>query len=814
VNVMEETLPKLYDPKSVEEKWQRYWLSEEVYKQVYRFDKDSNKPPFVIDTPPPFTSGELHMGHAYWNILNDVIARYKRMRGFNVLLPQGWDCQGLPTELKVQHVWKIPKDDPERFRAKCVEWTELMISKMKEMMIKLGYRPDWEQFEYRTMDKWYWACVQKTLLNLFKRGLIYQKEFPVHWCPKCGTALAQAELGYVEKEGLLYYVVFQVEDKRVEVATTRPELIPACQALAYNPGDERYAWLVGKKAKIPIFEREVPILQDDAVDPSFGTGLVMICTYGDEQDIRWQQRYNLPITQVLDENGRIVGTGRYDGLSVEEARKAIAEDLRKMGLLTRTEKIRHRVLCHTERADCMTPIEFLVRKQWFIKSMEFKEQVYEKCREMVWVPEYMLQRLADWVNSIEWDWVISRERAFGTPIPFWYCLDCGFVICPDEDKLPVDPRKDPPPVSRCPACGSTRIEGVKYVCDCWVDSSITPLIVTGYFTDRKMFEKIYPAAIRQQGHDIIRTWLYYTVLRCLLETGEKPFQGVLINGHILGPDGLKMSKSRGNVVMPEEGLSKYGADAMRQALLSLTLGSDFPFKWEVVRYGKSFLQKVWSSTRFVYPFLKDYNMVDINVEDLNILDKWILAKLRHALREVTEAYDKYDFHIAIDRIQRFYWLDFCDQYIEGVKHRLYMPSNEASRKAALYTLYKVLWVSMRMLAPICPHITEEIYHLLFRKHNQELSIHGVRWPSLDEIPEIGVEDEKVGEALVKAIAAIRAEKVRKRIALSREVKKVKIKGAKEVIEAVKGFVDEVRKILHIKVIEAEEAENIAVEIEE
>jgi len=461
----------------------------------------------------------------------------------------------------------------------------------------------------------------------------------------------------------------------------------------------------------------------------------------------------------------------------------------------------------------MTPIEFLVRRQWFIKSMDFKNLVFEKCREMKWVPEYMTQRLADWVNSIEWDWVISRERVFGTPIPFWYCTNCGHIICPNEDQLPVDPRKDPPPVDKCPVCSSRNLDGVKYVCDCWVDSSITPLIITGYFSNREVFEKIYPTTIRQQGHDIIRTWLYYTVLRCLLETGEKPFQEVLINGHILGPDGLKMSKSRGNVVMPEEGLTKYGADAMRQALLSLTVGSDFPFKWEVVRHGKGFLQKIWSSARFIRFFLKDLNLEEVNIKDLSILDKWILAKLKKTLCEVTEAYDNYQFHIAVEKLQRFYWLDFCDQYIEGVKYRLYM-NDEDNRKAALYVLKKVLWVFIRMLAPICPHIAEEIYHLLFRK-NGLISIHIAEWPKVEEIPEVDEEAEQIGDLLTKAISAIRAEKVRRRIALSKEVKEAVLRGPKRLVEVVTRFEKEIKKILHVTSLRVEEGEGeVIVEIKE
>ena len=347
-------LPARYDPKEIEPKWQEYWKRPEVYAEVYRFRKeDKTSPVYVIDTPPPFTSGELHMGHAYWNILNDTIARYKRMRGYNVLLPQGWDCQGLPTELKVQYKWGIPKDNRELFREKCREWTELMIQAMKESMTKLGYRPDWEQFEYRTMDLEYWRYVQLTLIMMHEKKLIYRAEFPVHWCPKCETALAQAELGYVEEKAELYYILFPCEEGELVVATTRPELLPACQALAVHPGDDRYKGFVGKQARVPLFDKKIPILADDAVDPEFGTGVVMICTFGDEQDIRWQQKYGLKIAKVVDERGRMINAGKYSGMPITDARKAIVEDLEEEGYLKKREEFVHKVLSHTDRPDCL-----------------------------------------------------------------------------------------------------------------------------------------------------------------------------------------------------------------------------------------------------------------------------------------------------------------------------------------------------------------------------------------------------------------------------------------------------------------------------
>ncbi|MEM3364862.1 MAG: valine--tRNA ligase [Candidatus Methanomethyliaceae archaeon] len=789
-------MEKTYSPQVVEEKWQRIWLSEEYYP-VYKF-KNDGRPPFVIDTPPPFTSGELHMGHAYWNILNDTLARYKRMRGFDVLLPQGWDCQGLPTELKVQYKWKVPRENRELFRKKCIEWTNNMIKSMKETMIKLGYRPDWEQFEYRTMDKEYWKAVQQSLLIMYQKGLVYRKEFPVHWCSKCGTALAQAELGYVQKRGKLHYVRFRLvgSEDYVEVATTRPEFLNACVALLVHPLDERYRNIVGREVEVPIFEQRVRILQDEEVDPKFGTGVVMVCTYGDEQDIKWQQSFGLPIIKAIDEYGRMVNAGKYTGMSVTKAREEIVKDLKEKGLMSKEEEVTHNVLTHTERADCMTPIEFLVKEQWFLRSKEFKEMLLEEASKMTWVPKFMRQRLVDWVNSIEWDWLISRQRVFGTPIPFWYCKTCNYIIPPRIEDLPVDTTIDEAPSEVCPKCGSTQISGTSDVCDCWVDSSITPLIITGFFKDTNRFKKTYPVDVRQQGHDIIRTWLYYTVLRCKIITGEGPFKEVLINGHILGPDGSRMSKSKGNVIMPEEGIRNYGADAIRQAVLSLTLGSDFPFKWEPVKYGKAFLQKVWSSVRFAGGFIK--NAQELRAEDLEDADRWILFRLREVVEKTTEAMEENQFHIAVDLLQQFYWHDFCDQYIEAVKPRLYTPRSMKSEGAAKATLYKVIWTFLRMIAPICPHITEEIYHKVFKEKEGYISIHAAPYPVLEEIPDV---DGKDGGSLIKVIADLRTKKVENKLALSAKVRRAQVSNSKEVIDVCKRNDWLIKEVLHIDEIE-------------
>ncbi|TLN18076.1 valine--tRNA ligase, partial [bacterium] len=548
--------------------------------------------------------------------------------------------------------------------------------------------------------------------------------------------------------GSLLYIKFPSDVGDVEVATTRPELIPACQALAVHPEDERYKDLVGRKARTPIFEKEIPVLADIDVDPAFGTGIVMICTFGDEQDIRWQQRYKLPTQKTIDEKGRMTNTGRYDGLDVNTARKRVVEDLRALRLVSKEERVTHKVLSHTERSDCQSPIEFLVRKQWFIKMLPLKQSVLSVCRSMEWIPLHNLQRLVDWVGSIEWDWVISRQRVYGTPIPFWHCGQCDYIIPAEDERLPVDPSKDEPPLEACPKCGSTRILGTDDVCDCWVDSSITPLVISGYLPRESYFSRAYPSNVRVQGHDIIRTWLFYTTMRCQALTGEKPFRQVLIHGHILGPDGYRMSKSRGNVIDPKEHLNEHGADSLRQALLSLTIGSDFPFKWEVVRYGKAFLQKYWSSARFAEPFIRSYIALERDPKALTMVDAWILTRLYRVARGVTQAMEEFRFHTVLETVQSFFWHEFCDQYLEAVKYRLY---TEHPDEAARYVLFTVLRTTTLLLAPICPHITEEIYHVLFPERSELFSVHAQSWPDPGLIPHDRAA-EQGGKVVISAIA--------------------------------------------------------------
>lgn len=752
-------LDKNYGFREVEAKWQKKWEEE----QLHFFDPDSNKPVYSIDTPPPFTSGTLHMGHIFNHVWIDVVARYKRMRGFSVYLPQGFDCHGLPTELRVEKEIKVNKEDREDFINKCVDWTEEAIRRMRSQFRRIGYSADW-RYSYKTMDDSYKKVVQKTLLFFYGRGLLYRSKHPVIWCPKCGTALAKAEIGHVETEGKLYYIDLYSEGRRLTIATTRPEMMPACVAVFVHPGDERYQDFVGKKALLPIFGREVPIIADDAVDPSFGTGVVYLCTFGDDQDIAWQKKYGLPVIEAIDEGGYMTTVaGKYAGLKVKEARKKIAEDLMNAGHLRKVENIRHQVVSHTERESCKTPIELLPMEQWFINVRDYTRDIISAAKEMSWYPEYMLQRLIDWCESMDWDWIISRQRVFGTPIPFWIC-SCGKIIPAEEDELPVDPRGT---TRKCPECGGEAV-GEEDVCDCWVDSSITPLIISRWDSDKEFFEKTYPASLRPQGYEIIRTWAFYTIYRNLILTGSGCFRELLINGMVAGPDGRKMSKSLGNVIEPDEPLEKYSADALRQWASLGALGADYPFSWEECEHSQKFLTKLWNVARFIESHIQDY---DDSVPELREVDKWILSRLNRMVGECTQSLDKYVFNIPLEKVRSFIWHDLADNYLELVKHRLYKPEiyGNESRRAAQFTLETILSVCLRLLSPFTPHICDEIWSQVIKGGYASSS----NWPEVDPAY-INEEAEEAGRLLLDAVSWVRKYKSDLGLSLVSELQDVEV----------------------------------------
>jgi valyl-tRNA synthetase len=783
-------LPKEFNVQEIEKKWQSKW--EET--GTYHFDwNDKKRTVFSIDTPPPYTSGEFHMGLVLNWTYFDMVARYKRLRGFNVYFPQGWDCHGLPVEVEVEKRNNIRKTDipPDQFRKLCMELVSKYIGVMKASIMRLGCSIDWST-EYRTMNPDYWRRTQLSFILLYDKGFIYRGTHPVNWCPRCETAIADAEVEYDTRNAQLHYIKFELESGGfLEIATSRPELIPACVMVAVNPNDERYTKYVGKKVHVPTTNRTVEVVADEMADPKFGTGVVMICTYGDKADVKSVMKQNLSAIMCVDEKGRMTqNAGKYAGMKTDEAKKAILADLKNVGLVDKIEPLSQEVsLCWR----CHTPIEILEREQWFMKTRELTDKVEKNAMEITWFPDYMKHRLIDWAKSLEWDWVISRQRVFATPIPIWYCKECNEIILAKPEWVPIDPRIEKPKIAKCPKCGGTEFTPETDVFDTWMDSSITCAVHAGW-PDRKDWRRLFPADMHPSGVDIIRTWAYYLMVRHLALFGEKPYKSCLINGMVLGTDGREMHKSLGNYVASLEVLDKYGADATRQwAAGGGATGSDIPFRWPDVEYGWRFLIKLWNASSFVSMLLKDYEPSEKAEFDLQPLDRWILSKAERLTEKVTDAFDGCQFNIAMEEVRNFAWHVFCDCYIEAVKDRLYKPEiyGKAKQKAAQHTLYTVLYRILQLLAPLTPHVTEEIYQTLYAKDKGCKSLHLSPWPKVDR-KLLSEEEEKSGDLAVAVITEVRREKAERHLPLNTQIKKLMVfAGDKETAKSLMGSKEDI-----------------------
>lgn len=753
------TLPARYNFKEIEAKWQKVWEN----SGIYGFDRyDRERPTFSIDTPPPYPSGELHVGNALNFAYIDFVARYKRMRGYNVFFPIGWDCHGLPTEVRVERtLGKRRRDIPtEEFLRLCREYTLKWIEPMRTALKAMGCSIDWGT-EYRTMDPDYWRRTQLSFILLYRKGLIYRELHPVIWCPRCETAIAEAEVEHVDLKKELHFYKFKLKDGgEAIVASTRPELLAACAALAVNPVDQHNSHLAGKTAIVPVYGHEVPIITDEEVDPSFGTGVVMICTYGDKVDVKWQKKYNLPVRIVIDERGRMTeAAGPLKGLSVEEARVKIVELLKSEGSYVKAVAIESGVgTCWR----CHTPVEILPKMQWFVKTRELSKDVLQAAERVKWVPPYAFKRLEDWVLSLDWDWVISRQRVFATPIPVWYCKSCGEIIAAEPEWLPIDPRFEASKIEACPRCGSKELVGETDVMDTWMDSSITAAVHAGW--PDNFDERLFPADIQPNGYDIIRTWDYYLLVRGVALFGKSQFKIALINGMVRGTDGRMMHKSYGNYVSLMEVIEKYGADAFRLwTALAASTGSDVRFSWEGVDFARRFLTKLWNAARFIAMCVRDEDF-EREVHEYPLLDRWIKSRLEQIVKVVTERMEEFDYMGAANELISFTWHVFCDHYIEAVKYRV--GRDDESGLAARKTLYEVLLKLLQLLSVFAPHITEELYDRIYARR--------VGWPSItvSPWPKPGVyneQDIEAGELVVRTIAAIRRAKSAAGIALSEQL---------------------------------------------
>jgi len=750
-----------YDWRSSEPKWQAKWKE----WNIYHFDPESSKETYSIDCPPRYASGSLHLGHAYGYTVIDFAARYKRLRGYNVFFPLCFDVNGTPVEVRVEKVYGVKASEVPRqqFIKMCSEFAQKYIGEMTRQFEMLGESMD-PSIYYQTDAEYYRKLTQISFVRLFKKGLVYKGHFPVNWCTRCGTALADAEVEYEPRKTKLNYIRFHESKsgKEVQIATTRPELLSTCLLVAVHPDDQTKSDLIGKELVTPVYNRKVKIVADTKVDASFGTGTVMICSIGDKDDLEWIMKYSLELEKGISESGMMTEVaGKYAGMPVAEARKAIIEDMRTQGILVKQEELDQNIgTCWR----CHTPVEFLKVPQWFIRSLEFRDKVLQMIDQIDWHPEFMKVRIQNWVNSLAWDWVVSRQRFFATAIPLWECEGCGDVLLAEEDECYVDPTSKAPRKARC-SCGG-RYVGSTDVFDTWMDSSISPLYNTYWERDDRLFQRLYPMTMRPQGLEIIRTWAYYTILRSLLLIGVKPWNETMIHGFIMAPDGGPMHASAGNVIDPMPLIEKYGGDAMRYYAATCALGIDHAFKEQELVRGGRLATKTWNVMRMVGSACKGR---PARPEGLRPVDAWILSKFAKLVKSVEGTSEEYRFDQSMAALENFLWHEFADHYIELVKHRAYSEQG-AGAKYALYTVGLGL---LKMMSVFLPHMAEDAYQLEFKESEGAASVHVSGWP---DAPAVDEDAERKGDAVKTVVAEVRSWKSKRGLSLNSPISNIEVVG--------------------------------------
>ena len=724
------------DIKAIEKTWLKYWEKE----KIYAFNPKNKGRIYAIDTPPPYISGNMHIGHAFSYSQQDFIARFKRMSGFNVFYPFGTDDNGLPTERWIEKTKNIKSKDMSRS-----EFIEIGLSLLKEKTPELiqdwkdlGISSDFNIY-YSTIDPHTRKISQESFLELYKKGHIYREEFPTIYCPECQTPVAQAELEDTSLASQFSTLKFSVEGKDLPIATTRPELLAACVAVFVNPKDKRYKSLIGKTAKVPLFNHEVPILADESAEMDKGSGVLMVCSYGDKYDVDAINRHKIKPKVIFNPDGTL-NIPEYKGLSIKKARSQILEDLKSKGLIIKQEPISHAVNVHDK---CGTEIEFIPIKQWFIKILNKKTKLIAQGKKINWYPKFMQKRYDNWIKGLEWDWSISRDRHFGIPIPVWHCSKCHDIILPKPSELPIDPTQTS---KTCPKCNSpTKPE--TNVLDTWATSSLTPQIASGLINNKIKL----PYSLRPQGHDIIRTWAFYTIVKSLLHESQIPWKDIVISGFTT-LEGKKMSRSTGKSISPKDAMAQYGSDALRYWAAGSKLGDDLEYQEKDLVTGKKFITKILNATNFVFMNLKH----QAKQPKLEETDRVFLSELNSLIKSSTEAFQEYNYSKALLDTQKFFWQNFADNYLEIVKGRVYNGTKE-EKASASYTLYQALLTLTKLFAPITPFITEEIYQSHFKKHEKSSSIHIANWPSKIPIKSLR-HDDKIWNKLIEIVSKVRQEK--------------------------------------------------------
>lgn len=801
-------LDKKYNAQEKEEKWLNYWKE----NKIYEFKPDQRKV-FSIDTPPPTVNGKIHIGHIFSYSQTEMIARYKRLRGFNIFYPFGFDDNGLPSERLVEKEQgkKAHEIGREEFSKLCYETTDKYEAEFQELFSKMGVSTDWN-IHYKTVSPSTIKISQSSFLDLINKGHCYHKESPALWCNECLTSIAQAELETKTIPTTFNYINFKTVETSEEftIATTRPELLPAIVCVFVNPSDEVHNHLIGKTAHVPIINVEVPIMADEKVAIDKGTGVVMCCTFGDQTDIEWWKKYNLPLKYIFTDNGKIIDeVPNYGGLKIKEARKQIIEDLTNGGYVVKIKELEHEVQTH-ER--CGKEVEYAVMNQWFIDTTSHKKDFLKIGEEIKWYPTHMKNRYDEWVNNIMWDWCISRQRYFGVPFPVWYCKTCGEPVFARIMDLPVNPLVDKPHIDSC-KCGCTEFIPETDVMDTWATSSVTPLINMRYGEEENFESFLKPMSLRTNASEIIRTWDFYTIVKSFYHFGMRPWDNVMISGFAKASDGNKISKSKGNSkVEPLDIINEYSADVVRYWAGSGRLGTDINYSEETLLRGRKLVNKLWNVAKFIEMHLADYEEKEF--ETYEYIDKWILGKYQEMESGFIKYLDDYEVGLALNTLEKFFW-NFCDNYIEIVKHRLYRLEEfgEVPRYSGQKTVYTLLYKLLQNFSIFFPFITEEIYQELYHD-NKSIHLTQIEPLNFDFKNEI-----KNGDIMIDIISQARGEKTNNNVSLKTPIRNFELSVNEELADTINKSIKDFKATLTIQSLkmsqndEVYKINNIELEIE-
>ena len=776
-------LDKKYNFKEKELKWLNYWDENKIYEF-----KEDEKEVYSIDTPPPTVSGKIHIGHIFSFSQAEMIARYKRLCGYNVFYPFGFDDNGLPTERLVEKELGIKAHQVgrEEFQKHCYEISTKYEEEFIKLFKRIGVSADWNNI-YKTVSPSTTKISQLSFIELVKKGSAYYKESPALWCNECMTSIAQAELETETIDTVFNYINFKTDDgETFTIATTRPELIPAIVCVFVNPLDEKNKHLINKKAIIPVLDIEVPILSDEKVSMDKGTGIVMCCTFGDQTDIEWWKKYKLPLKNIFTNNGYIIDSvEKYGGMKIKEAREAIINDIDKIGALVKKENLTHEVQVH-ER--CHKEIEYTIIKQWFIDIINHKEDFIKLGSEVSWRPKHMYSRYLEWVENISWDWCISRQRYFGVPFPVWYCASCGNIILAEKEDLPVDPLVDKP--KEACKCGCNEFIPEKDIMDTWATSSSTPMINMKYGEVDNYESILKPMSLRPNAHDIIRTWDFYTIVKSFYHFNEIPWKNVMLSGFILADKGEKISKSKSNSKCePISLIDEYSSDVVRYWAGSGKLGTDIIFNEETLLRGKKIINKLYNVASFINMHLEDYK--DLPFDNFEYMDKWIIEKFSNTELQYKKYLEDYEIGLALNVLEKFFW-NFCDNYIEIVKHRLYRPEEfkEGARLSGQKTIYILLYKILQDFSIFFPFITEELFMNIYPNNK---SIHLTKMEDLKYNFK-----ENYGDKIVELISEARGYKTNNNVSLKTQISFIDIDVNSYLNEALKESIDDFKATLNIK----------------